>query len=199
MPSPSHRKQIKHYESELHLHELTFSCYQRRPLLTNDTWRGLLAESLGTACEVEGFLLLAFVFMPEHVHLLVQPETTNTKLSRLLARTKQPMSKAVRERLAESGSPLLAQLTVRERPGKHCFRFWQEGAGYDRNLWSAKAITASFDYLHENPVRRGLSRRVTDWKWSSARFVQEGVVDTDLPRLTPLDAGWLAEVENRPQ
>jgi len=26
------------------------------------------------------------------------------------------------------------------------------------------------DYIHQNPVRRGLVRQATDWPWSSARF-----------------------------
>jgi putative transposase len=67
-------------------------------------------------------------------------------------------------------SPLCDKLTVRERPGKTCFRFWQEGAGYDRNLTSPSAIEASLDYIHSNPVKRRLCERAIDWKWSSARW-----------------------------
>ncbi|MDA0590521.1 MAG: hypothetical protein O2820_21470 [Planctomycetota bacterium] len=51
-----------------------------------------------------------------------------------------------------------------------CFRFWQEGPGFDRNLFGPEAITASMDYIHLNPVKRGLCEKATDWKWSSARF-----------------------------
>lgn len=68
-----HRKRVRHYEGRGHLHELTFSCYRRLPLLTNDVWRGLLASHLGQACIDEHFDLVAFVFMPEHVHLVVHP------------------------------------------------------------------------------------------------------------------------------
>ncbi len=88
MPDP-HRKRVKHYEGFGHLHELTFSCYKRKPMLTNDVWRGILARSLGAALGDEGFGLVAFVFMPEHVHLLVMPKARTSKVSRLLARTKQ--------------------------------------------------------------------------------------------------------------
>ena len=44
------------------------------------------------------------------------------------------------------GSPLLNRLTIRERPGQTCFRFWQEGPGFDRNLFTLKAIEAAIDY-----------------------------------------------------
>ena len=119
----THRKKIRRFENARHLHELTFSRYKRMPLLTNDQWRRILAASLNTACRDESFDLIAFVFMPEHVNLLVLPLTSDSRLSRLLARTKQPTSKQIRELLIENSSPLVQQLTVQERPGKFCFRF----------------------------------------------------------------------------
>jgi putative transposase len=68
-----HRKTVRHFEEPGHLHELTFSCYQRMPLLTNDDWRVKLARSIDEANAESAVELAAFVFMPEHVHLLVYP------------------------------------------------------------------------------------------------------------------------------
>ena len=48
-------------------------------------------------------------------------------------------------------------------------RFWQPGGGYDRNITSSAALRAVIDYIHANPVRRGLAARVQDWDGSSAR------------------------------
>ena len=69
-----------------------------------------------------------------------------------------------------NSSDLLNRLTIRERPGKTTFRFWQEGPGFDRNLYSTKAIRAAIDYIHMNPVNRGLCDEAVDYKWSSARY-----------------------------
>ena len=190
MPSQPHRKRLRRFERQGHLHELTFSCYRRKPLLTNDRWRTILSRELNKACQAEGVGLVAFVFMPEHVHLLVPPLTPDSKVSRLSARTKQPTSKAIKGLLIESHSPLLEDLMVRERPGKHCFRFWQEGAGFDRNLFTRQAIEASIDDIHVNPVRRDLCEKCTDWKWSSARFHVNEVNDSDLPTLRRPDPNW---------
>ena len=91
--------------------------------------------------------------------------------------------------LSSAGSTLLARLTVRERPNKVCFRFWQEGSGYNRNLYSRRAIAASIDYIHTNPVTRGLCGKAIDWKWPSARFHSDDgnrPLDPDLPLLHPL-------------
>lgn len=114
--------------------------------------------------------LVGFVFMPEHLHLLVHFLDPAPSIGRYLARVKQPFSRQIKDLLEERRSALLGRLTVRERPGKVCFRSWQEGSGFDRNLVSADAIRASLDYLHENPVKRGLCQRAVDWRWSSARY-----------------------------
>lgn len=147
-----HRKRVRRHNVPGHLHELTFSCCRRKPLLTNDRWRRLLADSLQAASDPNG---------------------------------------AVKSILAAADSPLLRQLTVRERPGKTCFRFWQEGSGYDRNLFTARAIEASLGYLHTNPVRRGLVSEAVKRKWSSARFYYLNEVDPELPEIRPLDPRWV--------
>ncbi|HLA84095.1 MAG TPA: transposase [Thermoguttaceae bacterium] len=168
-----HRKTVRHFHEAGHLHELTFSCYQRMPLLTNDAWRERLARCLDLAGEEAAINLVGFVFMPEHVHLLVFPTTADPSIGRYLARIKQPFSKQIKAALTGQRSGLLSKLTVREWPGKECFRFWQEGPGFDRNLFSAEAISLSLEYIHNNPVSRGLCGRAVDWKWSSARYYLE--------------------------
>ena len=180
-----HRKKVKHFHEPGDLHELTFSCYGRRPLLTSDRWRKMLSESLDRGLEGHQFKLVAFVFMPEHVHLLVYPTVPEPDFDLLLSAIKRPFSFRVKQQLIEVGSPLLQDLTIRERPGKMTFRFWQEGPGYDRNLSSEKAILAAIDYIHLNPVRRGLCLRAIEWKWSSARYYicEPRLLDEDLPKI----------------
>jgi putative transposase len=166
----SHRKTVKHFHEPGDLHELTFSCYRRLPLLTNDDWRRRLARTIDEANQQETMELAAFVFMPEHVHLLIIPRKHEPYIGRYLALIKQPFSKSIKAILIQSNASLLRRLTVQERPGKKCFRFWQEGPGYDRNLNTAESIEASLDYFHNNPVKRKLGRKAVDWKWSSARW-----------------------------
>ena len=188
--SAPHRKTIKHYHQPGDIHELTFSCYRRMPLLTNNAWRAELSTAINQSCQSLGCHLAAFVFMPEHVHLLVWGIQAKEDVSRLLAGIKRPVSVAVRDDLKARTSRLLDRLTVQERPGKLAFRFWQEGPGFDRNLFTPKAVSASLDYIHTNPVKRGLCHKARDWRWSSALFYEdEGrSVDPLLPRLTPLPA-----------
>jgi putative transposase len=166
----THRKQVRHYHTPGGLHEFTFSCYHRRPLLTRDDWCEKLARSLDEAGDEQQIDLVAFVFMPEHLHRLVYPRLPEPNLGLYLARIKQPFSVQIKEVLTCENSPLLPTLMVRERPRKTCFRFWQEGPGFDRNLNTPQSVQAAIEYIHLNPVRRGLYARAIDWKWSSARY-----------------------------
>jgi putative transposase len=110
------------------------------PLLTHDDWRSRLSRTIDEAGRQSQFDLVAFVFMPEHIHLIIAPSTSEPDVGRYLSLVKQPFSKSIKQLLVEAGSPLLERLTVRERPGKHCFRFWQKGSGYDRNLSTPAAV-----------------------------------------------------------
>jgi putative transposase len=186
--SGPHRKRVKRYHEPGDIHELTFSCYCRKPLLTNNAWRSRLSACIDAACEEIGCFLAAFVYMPEHVHLLVWGIRAKEDVGRLLAKIKQPLSSSVRADLERSRSRLLQQLTVRERPGKYVFRYWQEGGGFDRNLFTLRAVQGSIDYIHRNPVERDLCVRAIEWRWSSARYYESNgqSIDLQLPKITPI-------------
>src|SRR5438876_5773909 len=132
--------------------------------------------------------------MPEHVHLLVFPLDIEPAIAGYLAAVKRPVSADAKRDLHRAGSPLLKRLTVRERPGKDAFRFWQEGPGYDRNLQQAATVMSSIEYIHMNPVRRNLVTQARLWKWSSARYYESDGrdIDPDLPRITPMPAEFWA-------
>jgi putative transposase len=193
---PPHRKRVKHFHEVGDVHELTFSCYRRMPLLTNNAWRTELSRCINAACERTGGKLAAFVYMPEHVHLLVWGLRCKEEVSDLLSRLKRPLSVAVRADLEAKNSRLLTKLMVRERPDRLVFRYWQEGPGFDRNLYTVKAVQGSLDYIHTNPVKRGLCVRARDWRWSSARFYETDGQhqDTALPTITPLPAEFWADL-----
>jgi hypothetical protein len=97
--------------------------------------------------------LVAFVYMPEHLHLLVYPTLPDPAIDRYLARIKQPFSKEIKGMLVSSDSSLIKKLTVRERPGKYCFRFWQEGPGFDRTFSRLKRFRhASITFIAIPPA-----------------------------------------------
>jgi putative transposase len=114
--------------------------------------------------------LWAYVIMPEHVHVLLLPRQPQYEMRRILVALKRPVSDAARAYLEEiEDDRWLERLSV-EYPSRKVFRFWQPGGGFDRNIFREKTVPAVIDYIHANPVRRGLVAQPTDWEWSSARF-----------------------------
>lgn len=50
------------------------------------------------------------------------------------------------------------------------------------------------DYIHENPVRKGLVASAREWKWSSAAWYADG---TPVPLIPdPIPPEWLIGTEN---
>jgi putative transposase len=64
-------KGLKRYYGRGDLHFLTFNCYRRLPLLKTTRARNLFVHALGKIRERYKFLLLGYVVMPNHVHLLI--------------------------------------------------------------------------------------------------------------------------------
>ncbi len=141
------------YNDPWHAHALTFSCFHKQPLLQADNAAQLFIDALSAAACRHEMDLWGYVVMPDHVHLLLCPRREVYNISRVLFAIKRPMS----YRAKAAG---LCR-------GKH---FWQPGGGYDRNLWKVKTIYKELDYMHENPVRRGLCERAEDWRYSSAGY-----------------------------
>ena len=171
------RKTVRHFHEPGHAHELTFSSFRGKELLSGESACTHFALAIERANKAHHFDLLAFVFMPNHGHLLVLPREADPNIGAYIASIKRPTSSAMRECFERDDPGKFTSLLVQERPGKIVFRFWQEGPGYDRNLWTDEAIRASIEYIHANPVRRGLSQKASDWKWSSARWYEEASFD----------------------
>ena len=95
------------------------------------------------------------------------------------ADVKRPVSvKAKHHLVVGNRHGWLDRLTVKK--GKRTvFRFWQSGGGFDRNLTRRRNLWPVAEYIHANPVRRGLVEKPTDWAWSSAAY-WEGSTDVPL-------------------
>jgi putative transposase len=56
-----------------HAHELTFSCFHRYAFLKAERTCQWLADAIDEARKRLDFAVWAYVFMPEHVHIIVYP------------------------------------------------------------------------------------------------------------------------------
>jgi putative transposase len=170
---PYTTKRCVRYNEPGHAHELTFSCYKRLPLLASDRTRLWLAEAIDAAHKRLKFDLWAYAFMPEHVHLLVYPRQPDYEISSILWKIKRPVARQAIYYLARRSPGWLTRLTVTRSDGRVERRFWQGGGGYDRNLMEPATVRRVIEYIHGNPVRRGLVERPEEWPWSSASYYAE--------------------------
>lgn len=186
---PCSKRQHRHnYNDPGDAHELTFSCYRGFAFLTDDRTRQWLAESIDQAREDLEFHLWAYVVMPEHVHLIAYPLRQVYDIANIRGAIKEPVGRRALAYVKRHAAAWLPKLT--RRRGKRTERlFWTSGGGYDRNIKSAKTLLKMIDYIHLNPVRRGLVERAVDWEWSSAAWLA-GVGPSPI-RLDPIPAEWL--------
>ncbi len=95
-----------------HAHELTFSCYHNFPFLKAERACEWLTEAIEDARREHDFALWAYVFMPEHVHLLVWPRLAQYDISAILKSIKQPVALRAIKHLREHSPEWLQRITL---------------------------------------------------------------------------------------
>ena len=159
MPNRLHR-----YYGAGYLHFITTSCYQRRRLLGTARSRDLFLQVLESVRRRYHFVVVGYVVMPEHVHLLVgEPERGNPSV--VMQALKQGFARRLLARVRRTTDPRQSSMwntTVEEG------RVWQHRF-YDFVVFTAKKRVEKLDYMHNNPVKRGLALTPEQWEWSSYR------------------------------
>lgn len=159
---------LRRIEHPGHGRYLTFSCYRRLPLLSNDRIKDALVQRLSHVKTQMNFRLYAWVVMPEHVHLLLQTASPALTVEEILNTLKARFAQQIIRRWREPNASILRQIT----DARGVCRFWQTGGGYDRNIVSDHEFLENIHYIHDNPVRRELVQKPVEWKWSSARWYE---------------------------
>jgi putative transposase len=169
-PDGKYRKRRRIFNDVNHAHELTFSCYHKLPLLDRDRTRFWMVDALTAASRQWDFALWAYVLMPDHAHVLLFPRLENYSIDRIAKSIKQSVARRAIGWLRINAPDFLKRLEGTDTNERRKHHFWQPGGGYDRNIVSAETAWKSVNYLHLNPVRRGLVERPEHWEWSSAAW-----------------------------
>lgn len=149
-----------------HAHELTFSCYEGHSFLAKERTCLWLVNSINSARRKHEFDLWAYVFMPNHVHLIVCPRAEQYSISSILWSIKQPVARRAIRYLRINHPSSLRLLATGQ--ASNPYQFWQKGGGYDRNIVSVQILIEAVHYIHNNPVRKGLVETPDQWHYSSA-------------------------------
>jgi putative transposase len=163
-------KGLKRYYGHDYLHFLTCSCYHRHPWLATAARRDLFLQILEEVRQRYSFVVVGYVVMPEHIHLLISEPERGTP-STVMQVLKQRYARRVLSKPRRNS----AQGQLWLDPPQHV---WQRRF-YDFNVWSERKRVEKLRYMHRNPVKEGLVQEPEQWEWSSYRsyaFAEHGKV-----------------------
>jgi putative transposase len=147
------------------LHFITFSCYRRLPYLKDPEPKDTLGHIIEKARRSHNLIIHAYVLMPEHVHLLTT-EPENHTLASFLSVVKGESSKLLKG----------------DRK-----KFWQTRY-YDFNTFTTGKFVEKVQYIHRNPVTRGLVTKPEDYRWSSFHHYA-----ANQPATIQINSQWLTQ------
>ena len=136
---------------------LTICTHLRQDLFLSAPSVALVESRMLHVCRREQFAVLAYCFMPSHVHLLVTATGTRANASELVRFLKQETAYVFRK---TSGQQL-----------------WQRSFFY-RTLRSDEDVKDVVSYIVMNPVRAGLAASVGDYPyWGSETYSRSEIVE----------------------
>ena len=160
---------LKRYQHSGQTHFVTFCCFHRRELFATADARITFEAALERVRRTYGLCVYGYVVMPEHVHLLLSEPQRRT-----LAEALKSLKQGVSRRLIGGAE-----------------HFWQKRY-YDHNVRSSQSFTNKLQYIHRNPVKRGLVARPEDWPWSSFRHYATGATG-----VVEIESEWTANCRER--
>ena len=104
-------------------------------------------QSIRRGAELGQYTLRAYVVMPNHVHVLLEPLMP---IQRLTSGIKGVSARYANLKLGRTGSP-----------------FWQDES-FDHWIRNEGQFVRTKAYIENNPVKAGLCAKPEDWPWSSA-------------------------------
>src|SRR5271169_5476027 len=139
------KPQREHATNNAQTYMVTSSTWERRSLFQAEPWARLLIDTL-YHYRPSAYLLHEFVIMPDHFHALISPQTSLEKAVQFI---KGSFSYRAKKELGSN------------------MEVWQKGF-QDHRIRDAGDYVQHIRYIQENPVRRHLCERASDYAFSSA-------------------------------
>jgi len=146
---------------------ITGTISEWQPLLLQDRPRQIVLQDLDFFRRKYSALILAFVIMPEHYHIVIElrrPEDLHSWLRDFQSHTAHELARYISETLPEGDLRVYRQ----HANGKAKMAVWKEQARAELIL-TQPVLDQKINYIHDNPLRRGLVDCPGDWPLSSWR------------------------------
>jgi putative transposase len=146
---------------------LTSVTKDRLPVFRLDALKSVACAALNEARTLGKFLILAYVIMPDHLHVISDGEK---KAAVVLSFINGLISSRIIDFLKSEGhNSSLEKLKHAEDRRGHQYSLWDHHPNV-RLLTSESMFMQRVHYTHQNPVRLGLVERAEDYRFSSVRI-----------------------------
>ncbi|MDO8682071.1 MAG: transposase [Armatimonadota bacterium] len=161
---------------------ITATITEWMPLLERPSIREMVCRDIAEALKKCGGSLTAYVIMPNHLHLLVYlPEGVLHKFCKLW---RGRSGRHIPQLLDRQEDVESLRVIAAHANGGCRYAAWKEQVRAIA-IWSKHQVGVKIDYIHENPLRRGLVTQSADWPHSSCRFYEMG--DAVEMEITPME------------
>ena len=144
------------------LHYVTGNLLDRVPVFKQETCCLAFINTLSTLLREWPCKLIAYVLMPDHLHLIVNPQ--DGRIREFIAKLKSVSARAI----TKTASGIKFKID-----SEGSLQVWQESFKAIP-LWSAGMIWQKINYIHANPVKAGLVSSAKDYRWSSFQAFYSG-------------------------
>ena len=164
----------------------TLNTLRRQAVLTQPQMRAALREGVHLARQRHPFQIDAWVLLPDHLHCIwtLPPGDADFGIRwSLIKRHVTQSAKPETSGIAASKSRVLRREgTLWQR------RFWEHA------IRDEEDFERHVDYIHWNPVKHGLVRRVPEWPYSTFhRYAREGIYAADWGGISERDTEQFGE------
>ena len=145
---------------------LTSVTHNRLPIFRTDRLKEVVCKALDEARKSAGFMIFAYVVMPDHNHLITDnARSTSDTLRFVNGITAKPVIDYLKENEFES---CLAKLRIQVRDREHKHSVFQHHPNAFE-IYGEDKMMEKVNYIHINPVRAGLVKVPDDYLYSSSR------------------------------
>jgi REP element-mobilizing transposase RayT len=170
----------RNFYPDNHCFFITSTVNSRIPLLSQTDIANIFISHVSKAKTILDFKLYAYVIMPDHWHLLLYFDNGPDCLA-FNRDFKRFSSTDVIRHLRQVGRIDLLNVFHSHANGKTKYSLWKEQARVIP-IFSSKKLEKKLEYIHLNPVKRGLVDSPGVYLYSSANFYitgQKGPLEVD--------------------
>ena len=154
------------FSEEFGVYFITSTIVQFIPVFTSEKYFQIILDSFNFCRNEKDLKIHAYVIMDNHFHAVVSSKNLSNKIQSM----KRHTAKEILNQLKKDNKDWLISLfqNYKKQYKKNSdHQIWQEGV-HPQLIENINVLEQKVNYIHNNPVKRGLVRNPEDWVYSSA-------------------------------